>query len=145
MEFILFGAEEKGLIGSQHYVDNLTGKTIKGMINIDMIGNRGSSDCAIFYYRPFTGGNVLSDAIKQAVSTYSLAINMSSLDNSNTIYWSQSDHASFDNKGLPAVTGNECTFSPVYHSVNDKTDKISYSQITNTAKAIVGALGVLAF
>lgn len=142
LEFILFSGEEQGLWGSYHYVNNLSSqKTIKGVVNIDMIGNQGpSGDCTNFGYKPYNGGDVLSQAIVSANRKYNIGLDASSVQSSN----GRSDHKPFWDRGIPAIFGFECDFSPVYHTVNDKLDKINFNQLTKNAKALVAALAELA-
>lgn len=136
IEFVAFSGEEQGLYGSYAYVKNLGSKKIKGVINLDMIGNKGGSDCVDFGYKPYNGGDVMTAKLVSMVSKYSIPMQITQGPSSVEA----SDHARFWAVGIPAVYGAECVFSPVYHSISDKTDKLSYSQITGTAKAVVGTL-----
>lgn len=139
--FITFSGEEQGLKGSYYYVSNLpSGKKIKGVINLDMIGNKSGSECVNFLYKNYNGGDVISSKIIEIISKYNLGLGGISGASSN----GQSDHKPFWDVGIPAVFGHECTFSPVYHSINDKTNSINYSQIAKTTKAVVGAIAEFA-
>jgi len=140
IEFIAFSGEEQGLVGSYYYVRNLAGKKIKGVINVDMIGNRGGNDCVDFGYKAYNGGDVLANKVIEVINKYSIPVSSKSKISSV----GRSDHKPFWDAGIPAVFGFECSFSPVYHSVNDKTSSISFSQITGSTKGIVGALYDLA-
>lgn len=142
LEFILFSGEEQGLEGSYYYVGNKSSsERIKGVINIDMVGNRGSSgDCVNFGYKNYNGGDLLSSKILETNNRFNIGLITSSISSSN----GRSDHKPFWDAGIPAIFGHECDFSPVYHSVSDKTDKINYTQLTKTAKVIAGALASLA-
>lgn len=105
-----------------------------------MVGNNSGSECVNFLYKNYNGGDVLSNKIVAMVSKYNLGLNGVSAASSN----GQSDHKPFWDVGIPAIFGHECTFSSVYHSVNDKTSYINFSQITKTTKAVVAAIAELA-
>ncbi len=104
-----------------------------------MIGNMGTNSCVNFYYENYTGGNVLSEKIVKAIDTYN--INLSSQSQAKDL---PSDHKSFTFKQIPAIIGSECSFSPVYHTENDKVEYINFDQITETAKAVTAAILELA-
>lgn len=138
IEFIGFSAEEQGLLGSKYYVNNLpSGKTILGVINVDMIGTGRSSDCVDFGYKSYSGGNLISDMIVSMNTRYNIGLSTRSYTSSQT----GSDHYNFWNANIPAVYGAECQFSSVYHRTTDTTQYINYSQLTKTTKAVVAALG----
>ena len=142
IEFILFSGEEQGLYGSSYYVNHRdTNKTIKGVANLDMIANRGSSgDCVTFGYRAYNGGNVISDKIVAMNNQYQINLTASSVQSSITA----SDHAPFWQAGIPAIFGFECDFSSVYHTTSDKTDRINFDQLTKTVKTVTAAIASLA-
>ena len=142
LEFILFSGEEQGLLGSKYYVANIPpGKKIKGIINLDMVANRGSAgDCVNFGYKPYNGGNVLSDAIVKNNNDYAIGLITKSHETSER----RSDHAPFWDAGIAAIMGHECNFSSVYHSTSDKTDKINFTQLTKTTKAVAATLAQFA-
>jgi len=142
LEFILFSGEEQGLYGSSYYVNHReTGKTIKGVVNLDMIANNGSQgDCDKFGYRNYNGGNVISQKIVDINNQYQINLTASSVPSAET----GSDHYPFWQAGIPAIYGSECDFSEVYHTVNDKTDKINFDQLTKTVKAVTAAVASLA-
>ncbi|MCL5970840.1 MAG: M28 family metallopeptidase [Patescibacteria group bacterium] len=138
IEFILFSGEEQGLLGSRYYVRNKeASKMIKGVFNLDMIGNQGSNgDCVNFNYIDYNGGDILSQKIVEINNQYNIGLTTRSV-NRDIPY---SDHANFQYAGIPAIFGSECNFSSVYHSVNDKIDHINFSELTKAAKAVLGAL-----
>lgn len=141
LEFVAFSGEEQGLYGSYYYVrDKLSGKIVKGVINLDMVGNRGSSDCVKFGYKEEDREKFLSDKIVSINTQYSIGLTASSVYSNID----GSDHARFWTANKPAIFGHECSFSPVYHTTNDKTSYINYSQLTKVAKTVVGALASLA-
>ena len=139
LEFILFSGEEQGLYGSRYYVRNIqSDKKINAVINMDMIGNKGTSNnCVNFNYYPRSGGNVISDLVMDVNRKF--GIGLTGRSRADTI--SSSDHGPFWSAGnYMAIFAFECTFSPVYHSTNDTTQHLSLTQITKTAQAVAGAL-----
>lgn len=138
IEFILFSGEEDGLNGSYYYVDQIpAGKKVIAALNFDMIGNRGTEpDCVNVYYQTRSGGNLITDTMMDINKTFNIGLTTKPLASSRQ----DSDHYAFWRKRMTATFAHECAFSPVYHTVNDKPDKISYSQITKMAKVATGTL-----
>ncbi len=140
IEFITFSGEEQNLIGSSYYAANIpAGKTVKGVINSDMIGNKSGGDCAEFLYLRGGLGSALSAKIVEANSIYSLGLSVTSKEANESIpgaVITRSDQWPFLAKGIPATFGMECVMSPEYHSPDDKMNLINFSQITKIAKAV---------
>ncbi|MBM3283648.1 M28 family peptidase [Candidatus Gottesmanbacteria bacterium] len=141
LEFVAFSGEEQGLYGSYYYVrDKLGNKTVKGVVNLDMVGNRGSSDCEQFGFKEANREQFLADKIVDINKQYNIEITpivgRTNID--------ASDHARFWEKNKPAIFGFECSFSPVYHTTNDKIKYINFNQLTKITKAIIGTLASLA-
>lgn len=142
IEFILFSGEEQGLHGSKNYVSRLTSdKKIKGVMNLDMIGNIDpAGDCVNFYFKPGSGGNLISDAIVQAGKDTQNPLKIESKGWNMT----RSDHAPFWNVGInTAIFGHECKSGAdggVYHSLADKLNAVSVPQIAKAAQAVGAAL-----
>lgn len=142
IEFILFSGEEQGLHGSKNYVSRLTAdKKIKGVMNLDMIGNIDpAGDCVNFYFKPGSGGNLISDAIVQAGKDIQNPLKMESKSWNMT----RSDHGPFWNVGInTAIFGHECKSGAdggVYHSLADKMNAVSISQIAKATQVVGAAL-----
>lgn len=161
--FVLFTGEEQGLIGSKFYVSTIADRSIyKGVINLDMVGFAGGSsgECISMGYQPYSGGDVLTNKVVQANTTYNVGLKVDSVSTSIRA----SDHGAFwttpsGQAAIPAVFGSECdlisyfrhpssggaeVIYPPYHSATDTIDKDSTAQITKITKAVVGALAELA-
>ncbi len=115
---IAFGAEERGLVGSNYFVANplVPLESIKGMFNFDMTGRMMKNTLNI------RGIGVVLEAFSQ----------LSTLANPDllNLYLIQSgqegtDYASFNRKGVPAVSFSTGIHSD-YHSPLDTEDKINY-------------------
>ena len=120
--FMLFSAEEKGLIGSMHYVNNSLypiDKTIM-MLNFDMVGRlNDKEELSIFGL----GSSPGSEAIVESLGTAAGFKIKKVRGISDGI--GGSDHQSFYMKGIPvlfAFTG----LHPDYHKPTDDADKVNY-------------------
>ena len=125
--FIAFNAEELGLLGSKHYVNNplLPLDDCKLMINLDMVGRlRGTTVTA-------QGGN-LSRSVTQLVDKldddYPFDVNITAAGN-------RSDHAPFNWNGVPVLFFHTGTH-PQYHRTTDDSDLINYEGFVNIAKFV---------
>ena len=125
--FIAFNAEELGLLGSKHYVNNplLPLDDCKLMINLDMVGRlRGTTVTA-------QGGN-LSRSVTQLVDklddNYPFDVNITAPGN-------RSDHAPFNWNGVPVLFFHTGTH-PQYHRTTDDPDLINYEGLVNIAKFV---------
>ena len=125
--FIAFNAEELGLLGSKHYVNNplLPLDDCKLMINLDMVGRlRGTTVTA-------QGGN-LSRSVTQLVDKldddYPFDVNITAAGN-------RSDHAPFNWNGVPVLFFHTGTH-PQYHRTTDDPDLINYEGLVNIAKFV---------
>lgn len=126
--FAAFDAEEKGLVGSRYFVDNLPVPQSSIMIdvNMDMISRNDNNEiyaCGIYHY-PFLKKYV--DTI-QAITPVSIRFGHDDPSKGNAQDWtSQSDHYPFHLKKIPFLYfGVED--HPDYHKPTDTFDKINKS------------------
>lgn len=117
VEIIGFGAEERGLLGSAHYVRE-RGSRVAGMINMDMVGRGplmvGSS----------TPNDRLVDLAMRAASRLGQRVERFRLG--------QSDHVSFERAGIPAVfihTGDD----PLIHTPGDVLERLDPQRMAEAA------------
>ncbi|MBU8880376.1 M28 family peptidase [Bacillus sp. FJAT-29790] len=132
VRFITFGAEELGLIGSTHYVDNLSDDEIDRTIanfNLDMVGSRDAGDLIML---TLDGKPNLVTELGQASSAR--------LNGEATPYGQggRSDHVPFAEAGIPAALFIHDPSEPWYHTPEDSIDKISKEKLQDVAE-IVGA------
>jgi hypothetical protein len=146
IRFVLFSAEEQGLIGSAHYAAQASanGDQILGVINLDMIGYDGNNDTRMEIH----AGNLLSSQelgtfVRGNITNWGLSLTADYLTSGST---SASDHASFWNYGYPAILMIEDfqDFTPYYHTVNDVLSTLRPSYFLSNAKLAIGSLAVLA-
>jgi len=114
--FIAFSAEEKGLLGSRHFVESgaYDMSKVNYMLNFDMLGRMESSDFTLIG----TGSSPMWDSI---IDTYVGPLNI----RKSAGAVGGSDHTNFYQKGVPVLfffTG----LHDDYHRPADTEDKIKY-------------------
>ncbi|MFD8012994.1 M28 family metallopeptidase [Streptomyces sp. NPDC058955] len=152
LRFGWWGAEELGLVGSKHYVNNLPSterSKLKGYLNFDMIGS------------PNPGYFVYDDdpVIEQTFKDYFAGIGVPT--EIETEGDGRSDHASFKNVGIPVGGlftgasrvktsaqvskwgGTATAFDRCYHSSCDTTANINDTALDRNSDAIAHALWTL--
>ncbi|THU37233.1 M20/M25/M40 family metallo-hydrolase [Niastella caeni] len=145
--FIAFSGEEEGLLGSKSLVESFDPKTVKAMINMDMIGRPISKDKKY----PYVTGHLQSDL--QAIfnkKLYELAPQYGEKYFRGDYFiqenlFSRSDNYPFAKKGIVAHT--IITTSPndqYYHSLNDEWETLDYPFMAEVVKAIALASSGLA-
>ncbi len=144
IQFIGWGAEERGLFGSYHYAqraDSL-GQDVGGVMNLDMIGYMDDAllDCII--QRRDGAPLWLSNLYEQAGQLY-----VPSLIIYPVVAGGGSDWYPFAVYGYPAVGGAEAAvshFNPYYHDTTDLLSTLSpqlFTAITQTSIATMAILG----
>jgi len=131
--FILFDAEEEGLLGSYHYADNAAanGDSIVHMFNMDMIAHYTNDTQAKIYHGP----DITYCQLWQDLAD-SLAGITGSLMGSTT----GSDHHPFISNGYDAQFLHEYDFSTVYHSPQDSTTYMNFEYMTRMVKAALATV-----
>jgi aminopeptidase YwaD len=122
--FVLFGAEELGLIGSRHYVSTLDAAArnrIKAMLNFDMVGVGDESWLLIG--TPELQERMASLARQIGIETEAgrLGANMGS------------DHASFTAAGIPALMFHRNN-DPLLHTPQDVSDRVNPRYLEEAAR-----------
>jgi hypothetical protein len=136
--YMAFAAEEMGLIGSKHYVENPIMPLDKAvcMLNIDMIGrNEEKADEPASENEDsihLVGTKQLSDELHQAVLEANRHVGFRFEYDEEQVY-RRSDHYSFASKNIPStfLFGG---FNPYYHQTTDGLEGINYSKIANAAR-----------
>jgi len=144
LRFVNFGAEEYGMIGSQHYAQDAycSGEEISSVINLDMIAwnTPGSpKEMDLHAVSSIPGSVDLATAFQDLVSEFNLDL-VPEMANPVT---SRSDHASFWNYNYPAILVSEDfeDFNPHYHSVDDDLESLQdFDYFTEMVKASIGTL-----
>lgn len=137
--FVAFSGEEEGLLGSKELVKKLDTKTIKAVINMDMIGRPIAADQKY----PYISGDEHSNLIK--LLNKKLAEQAPSYGDNyfkgdpfpKDHLYKRSDNYSFARENIPAHTVM-CS-SPhdmYYHSLNDEIETLDYPFMAEVVKAI---------
>jgi len=146
IKFINFSAEEIGLRGSQHYVDNVVNATnpkldIRLVLNIDQVGGRsGMTNDTIICERDTsspTENNAMSNTMTNELAT---CIGLYSSLNTEISYAYSSDYIPFENNG-EIITGlYEKNVSPHSHSSTDIIANMDVGYLYEITKGAVGAV-----
>ncbi|MFC1475174.1 M28 family peptidase, partial [Candidatus Zixiibacteriota bacterium] len=131
--FALFDAEEQGLHGSYHYVENaqVRGDSIVYMFNMDMIGAENNSTQANLFHGPETEFSELWISIAEPLVGI-----VGDLAGTST----QSDHYPFSQAGYEVTFLAEKNFSTVYHSANDLSSRMNFEYYTRMVKAALATV-----
>ena len=128
-----FTGEERGLIGSKHYVDNplFPIESTAAMINMDMVGRLRDNELTVYG----TGSGDKMDAILESAnkkeSARSEAFNLFKVETG----YGPSDHQSFFVAGVPVLfffTG----LHDDYHRPSDDFDKINFTGLTRITDTV---------
>ncbi|MCH8300397.1 MAG: M20/M25/M40 family metallo-hydrolase, partial [Candidatus Marinimicrobia bacterium] len=116
--FQAYAAEESGLLGSKHYVENplIPLEKTYAMLNLDMIGR--DTDTSVVM-NGFANAEMWDELVDEANEEVGMKIKKSKTGGGS------SDHASFNRKGIP----NLFFFTGVhedYHKPTDDWDKVNY-------------------
>lgn len=122
--FMTFGAEEFGLVGSEHFVAQPTIPLDKivAMINLDMVGRNPKDPCGVW---GVATADVFDKSLDGAAGAEDLPIKKSP---SHRLDRGDSDSTSFYNGGVPVLfffTG----FHDEYHKVTDHAELIAYDRM----------------
>jgi hypothetical protein len=141
--FMNVTGEEKGLLGSKHFVENppIPLENIVANLNIDMIGRSDAAHAKNKDYVYLIGSDKLSSELhrisEQTNKTYSklaLDYTFNSPDDPNQFYY-RSDHYNFAQKKIPVIfyfRGEH----PDYHKPGDDVEKIEFKSLQKVAKLI---------
>jgi aminopeptidase YwaD len=137
--FVLFGAEEIGLIGSMRFVESLTAaesETLEGMLNFDMVGV-GSQWL-------LTGSPSLTDVAATVAEERGLDY---VVRNYSPTEAAGSDHFSFIDGGFPAIFFHAffqfVADDPGYHTAGDQSQNVQparMAEIGDAGLAVIDAL-----
>jgi|YNPBryunderm2012_1023409.scaffolds.fasta_scaffold00019_49 hypothetical protein len=143
VRFILFSAEELGLVGSQRYVTselNLQ-ENIIGVINLDMIAYADvlPEDLDVI-------GNPASSWLVDLVASMTALYGPAPAKKIISPSFVYSDHASFWDKGVPAICGIEDynVPNPYYHQTTDTVDTLNFVFFKASTRAGLVSLARLA-
>ena len=131
MIFVAFTAEEKGLLGSKAFVEQLEVDRVQMMLNLDMIG-RNSEDAIKIIGDGYASG--LAEAIHMANTRVEIETELAGDE-----YFGASDHNSFYRKNRPFLfffTG----LHDDYHQVSDHADLLDYGRMEKIIRLGYGTI-----
>ena len=132
--FAFWDGEEKGLLGSEYFVQTFPGiSKVKGYLNYDMIGrNADESNPGYLMYFYTEAHPVFGDWLKDSVEKYGLDLAP------DYRAWDRpvggSDNASFALRDVPVIWYHTAGH-PDYHMPSDHTDRINWNKIVDITKA----------
>jgi hypothetical protein len=141
--FVWHAGEERGLWGSEYFVDHaVSTDNIVAQLNMDMIGrNRDNNEAesnnvlAVGSDRISTElHNIMVDANASFANPLTLDFGMNDPADPERIYY-RSDHFSYAAKGIPVIfffTG----LHPDYHRVTDTVDKIKFDKMARIGRLV---------
>ncbi|MFO7862806.1 MAG: M20/M25/M40 family metallo-hydrolase, partial [Salinivirgaceae bacterium] len=134
MAFVLFGAEERGLVGSKHFVQNLPfpKEKIKAMVNFDMVGRLVDSSMSI-------SGVATADEFETLLENWNGKPIHLALGGGG---YSGSDQAAFYAEKIPVLFFNTGLHED-YHTPDDDVEKINYPGMELVANLSVNLLDSL--
>lgn len=126
--FVAFGAEERGIVGSKHFAENMDPKSVVAMVNFDMIGNLSNNAITL-------GGTGTAKEMDDIIY-------WAEKENWNVLKITRSaqghgpsDHTSFYAKNIPVfyiTTGA----TEDYHTPDDDSHKIKWGGIDSVANFV---------
>ncbi len=144
IEYILWDAEERGLVGSKEYARaaRARGDSIIGVFNLDMIAwdSNGDSRTTLQYNLPI--GEPLIAAMQTVNDSFALGLDMRPELTATT----PSDNYSFTQFGYPAFLFIEDfkDFTPYYHKTTDLPSSLNVPFFTRMTRAAVAGLTLMA-
>lgn len=133
--FMGFGAEEEGLIGSKHYVNNPIfpiDKTV-AMFNMDMIGRLTDGKLTVGGVGSAEGFRAMVEAANGNGPSQRFNLQL------NEDGFGPSDHASFYGRQIPVLFFFTGTHTD-YHKPSDTADKVNYQGLVKIADFVSGLL-----
>jgi hypothetical protein len=141
--FMWVSGEEKGLLGSQFYVENpiFPLENAVANINVDMVGRVDEKHADNPQYIYVIGSDRLSSelhAINEDVNAkytqLELDYTYNAEDDPNRYYY-RSDHYNFAERGIPAIFYFNGTH-PDYHQATDTVDKINFEKMVSIGQLV---------
>ncbi len=122
LRFVLFGGEERGLLGSRAYAEQHEEDSIRAVVNCDMLLWDGNGNMNMQIHRMPNEGGQRSTDLAEYITAVDVAYNTDVICVAPLGNIGASDHASFWDRGNAAVLLIEeygLDFNPYYHSDRD--------------------------
>ena len=143
--FLLYCAEEEGLLGSQYFVHSppVPLEKIIACINIDHAGRRDTRLKGILAAADYNVFPELKDLVKRASANTGIRIDYNDEKTLTDRQFKGSDHYSFHQAGIPSIVFSTLGF-PGYHTPEDDAHLIDYSLNQRVARISMATLDLLA-
>jgi Zn-dependent M28 family amino/carboxypeptidase len=136
--FVLFSAEEKGLLGSKHLADKLKSENINlyTMVNMEMIGVPFVDRDYVAFVTGYDKSNM---ANKMNEYIGSNIIGYSEISKKYNLFRQSDNYAFYKEFNLPCHTISSCDLSnyDYYHHVDDEADKLDYNHMASLINRII--------
>lgn len=133
---VFHGAEEAGLLGSQHLTTDppMPLDSIVAQLNLDMLG-RNSPD-SLFVIGAGRISSELDDIVRRQAQAAGLALDytLDAEDHPERLYY-RSDHYSYARHGIP-VAFFFAGLHPDYHQPSDEIEKIDFEKLERAAELV---------
>lgn len=134
--FVAFAAEEKGLIGSRYFSQQIPVEQVVAFLNIEMIGKVGPYGENAAWITGFDRSD-LGAILQSAAAGSGFSFNPEATERS--MFFS-SDNAPFARLGVPAHSISTTDINDGdYHQVSDEIETLDLNLMTNTIRAIARA------
>ena len=133
--FIAFGAEEMGLLGSRHYVENPLRplEQTRWMVNLEMMGRGDEGRVSIMMLAS------LPDSLLDAIGESALEQELEPVDGGSA-HLRSGDQFPFHDAGVPILCFYGGENHPDYHQPTDTADKIQPRWMAALARTVYGAV-----
>ncbi|MFT4782038.1 MAG: Zn-dependent M28 family amino/carboxypeptidase [Pseudohongiellaceae bacterium] len=139
--FVLFSAEEKGLLGSKHLAKKLKAENINlyTMVNMEMIGVPFKDRDYIAF---LTGYEMSNMAEKMNEYLGSKVIGFSEIAKKYNLFRQSDNYAFYEAFKIPCQTMSSCDLSnyEYYHHVDDEADKLDYNHMASLINSVIPAI-----
>lgn len=139
--FVLFSAEEMGLLGSKHLAERLKEQDINlyTMINFEMIGVPFTDRDYVAFVSGYDLSNMAAKINEYVGSNF---IGFSEVAKRYNLFKQSDNYAFYKAFGLPCQTISSCDLSnyDYYHHVDDEADKLDYNHMASLINSIIPAI-----
>lgn len=141
LELVLWDEEEYGLLGSAHYVDELTlADTLIAVYNLDMLGYDANQDDRVMIHTVSNGCCGMPATIA-ATAAIEYAPQLDVYTHFDGVY--SSDHIPYQNGGFPAIGMTEDyqqDMNPAWHTAADIPDSLDRDYFEQCTRWAIGTI-----
>jgi Zn-dependent M28 family amino/carboxypeptidase len=139
--FVLFSAEEKGLLGSKHLAKKLKAENINlyTMVNMEMIGVPFKDRDYIAFLTGYEMSN-MAETMNEYLG--SKVIGFSEIAKKYNLFRQSDNYAFYEAFKIPCQTMSSCDLSnyEYYHHVDDEADKLDYNHMASLINSVIPAI-----